>query len=95
VGFVVDKAALVQVSPRILWFSPASFVPPVLNYTKKRGGGGMLIFITGLRNKRQGCGASVASAAGPFIFRRKFLRVPNSNVSRANRNLYWGSLWLL
>jgi hypothetical protein len=27
----------------------------------------MIIFITGLLNKPQGCGASVASAAGPFI----------------------------
>ena len=26
----------------------------------------LIIFITGLHNKSQGCGASVASAAGPF-----------------------------
>jgi hypothetical protein len=26
----------------------------------------LMIFITGLHNKPQGCGASVASAAGPF-----------------------------
>jgi hypothetical protein len=26
----------------------------------------LIIFITGLHNKPQGCGASVASAAGPF-----------------------------
>jgi hypothetical protein len=30
--------------------------------TKKK----LIIFITGLHNKPQGCGASVASAAGPF-----------------------------
>jgi hypothetical protein len=29
------------------------------------------IFITGLHNKRQGCGASVASAAGPFTTKKK------------------------
>jgi hypothetical protein len=27
----------------------------------------LIIFITGLYNKRQGCGASVAFAVGPFI----------------------------
>jgi hypothetical protein len=27
----------------------------------------LFIFITGLHNKPEGCGASVASAAGPFI----------------------------
>jgi hypothetical protein len=35
---------------------------PVHGKTKKP-----IIFITGLHNKRQGCGASVASAAGPLI----------------------------
>jgi hypothetical protein len=34
---------------------------PFLGKTKK-----VIIFITGLHNKPQGCGASVASAAGPF-----------------------------
>jgi hypothetical protein len=32
VGFVVDKVALGQVSPRILLFSPVNFIPPVLHY---------------------------------------------------------------
>jgi hypothetical protein len=32
VGFVVDKVALGQVFPRVLWFSPVSFIPPVLHY---------------------------------------------------------------
>ena len=34
VEFVVDKVALGQVSPRVLRFSPVSFIPPVLHYTK-------------------------------------------------------------
>jgi hypothetical protein len=34
---------------------------PLQGKTKK-----LIIFITGLHNKPQGCGASVASAAGPF-----------------------------
>jgi hypothetical protein len=32
----------------------------------------LIIFITGLHNKPQGCGASVASAAGPFIQQQSF-----------------------
>jgi hypothetical protein len=31
----------------------------------------LIIFITGLHNKRQGCGAFVASAAGPFTKKKK------------------------
>jgi hypothetical protein len=31
----------------------------------------LIIFITGLHNKPQGCGASVASAAGPFTTKKK------------------------
>jgi hypothetical protein len=64
VGFVVDKVTLGQVFPRVLRFSPVSLIPPVLHYTEKRKK--VIIFITGLHNKPQGCGASVASAAGPF-----------------------------
>jgi hypothetical protein len=48
-------------SPRVLRISPVNFIPPVLHYTEK-----LIIFITGLHNKPQGCGASVATAAGPF-----------------------------
>jgi hypothetical protein len=64
VGFVVDKVALGQV------FSPSTSVftcqflstgAPLLGKTKK-----LIIFTTGLHNKPQGCGASVASAAGAF-----------------------------
>jgi hypothetical protein len=29
-----------------------------------------IILITGLRNKHQGCGASIASAAGPFTTKK-------------------------
>jgi hypothetical protein len=42
----------------------SSFIPPVLHYTEKREK--PIIFITGLHNKPQGCGASVAFAVGPF-----------------------------
>jgi hypothetical protein len=47
-------------------FSPSTsvFPPPVLHYTEKRKK--LIIFITGLHNKPQGHGASVASAAGLF-----------------------------
>jgi hypothetical protein len=48
----------------VLRFSPVNFIPPVLHYKVKRKK--VIIFITGLHNKPQGCGASVASAAGPF-----------------------------
>jgi hypothetical protein len=64
VGFMVDKVALEHVIPRELRFPPVNFIPPCSitrkNEKKKR------IFITGLHNKPEGCGASVASAAGPF-----------------------------
>jgi hypothetical protein len=62
VGFVVDKVALGLVFPRVLWFSLVNFIPPVLHYVEKK----LTIFITGLHNKPQGCGVSVASAVGPF-----------------------------
>jgi hypothetical protein len=32
----------------------------------------LILFITGLHNKLQGCGASVASAAGPFTTKKKY-----------------------
>jgi hypothetical protein len=66
VGFVVGKVALGQV------FSSTSVFPcqfhstgaPLLGKTKKLIIF-LFIFITGLHNKPQGCGASVAFAAGP------------------------------
>jgi hypothetical protein len=36
VGFVVEKVALGQVFPRVLWFSPVNFIPPVLHYLGKK-----------------------------------------------------------
>jgi hypothetical protein len=64
VGFVVDKVALGQVFPRVLRFSPVNFISPLLHYLRKSKK--LIIFITGLHNKPQGCGASVASAAASF-----------------------------
>jgi hypothetical protein len=61
--------ALGQVLPRVLPFSSVNFIPPVLGKMKK-----LIIFlfivITGLHNKPYGCGASVASAAGPFSIKK-------------------------
>jgi hypothetical protein len=62
-GFVVDKMALGQVFPPSTSVSHVTFIPPALHYKEKRKK--LIIFITGLHNKPQGCGASVASAAGP------------------------------
>jgi hypothetical protein len=75
VGFVVDKVALENVFPRVLRFPPVSFIPPVLHYNEKRRK--LIIFITGLHNKPQSCGASVASAARPFT-KKKFMKNNNS-----------------
>jgi hypothetical protein len=46
---------------------------PLHGKTKK-----LIIFITGLHNKLQGCGASVASAAGPFKKKAIILLLTNS-----------------
>jgi hypothetical protein len=70
VGFVMDEVALEQVFPRVFRFSPVDIIPPVLHYTEKRKKK-LIIFITGLHSKPQGCGASVASAAGPFATIKK------------------------
>jgi hypothetical protein len=69
VGFRVDKVELGQVFPRVLQFPPVSFIPPMLHYKEKRKK--LITFVTGLHNKPQGCGASVASAAGPFTTKEK------------------------
>jgi hypothetical protein len=69
VDFVVDRVALGQVFPRVLRVSPVNFIPLVLHYTEKRGKK-LLIFITGLHNKPQGCGAFLAPAAGPFTTKK-------------------------
>jgi hypothetical protein len=81
VGFVVDNVALGQVFPPVLWFSPVSFIPPVLHYTKKKTKK-LIIFITGLHNKTQGCGASVASAAGPFTTKQYVAKIQMQLIQR-------------
>jgi hypothetical protein len=70
VGFVLDKVVLGQVFLRVLRFSPVSFIPSVLHYLEK-----IIIFITGLHKKPLGCGASVASAAGPFTTKKHRIEV--------------------
>jgi hypothetical protein len=49
--------------PRVHRFSPVNSIPPVFHYKEKRRN--LIIFITRLHNKPQGCGESVESAAGP------------------------------
>jgi hypothetical protein len=65
VGFVVEKVTLGQVFPRSISLHRCSITR---EKTKK-----LIVFITGLHNKPQGCGASVASAAGLFTTKRKVL----------------------
>jgi hypothetical protein len=50
-------------------FSPVNFIVPVLHYTEKRERL-IIIFMTELHNKPQGCGASVASVVGPFATKK-------------------------
>jgi hypothetical protein len=62
---MVDQVALGQIFPPIASIFPCQFHSigaPLHGKTKKK----LIIFVTGLHNKPQGCGASVASAAGPF-----------------------------
>jgi hypothetical protein len=47
-----------------------------------------IIFITGLHNKSQGCGASVASAAGTFTTKRK-LAEKNDMYTLNDLYYYW------
>jgi hypothetical protein len=69
---MVDKVALGQDFPRVLRFSLVNLIPPVLHYSEKRKT--LIIFITELHNKSEGCGASVASAAGLFTKKKKKTR---------------------
>jgi hypothetical protein len=63
-GFVVDKVALGQVFPEYFGFPLSiSFHRCCIKMKKQIK---LIIFITGLHKKPQGCGASVASAAGRF-----------------------------
>jgi hypothetical protein len=63
VGFVVDKVALGQVFPEYFGF-PLSVLFHRCSIIRKNEKT-LIIFITGLPNKPQGCGASVASAGDP------------------------------
>jgi hypothetical protein len=64
VGFEVDKVALGQVFPEYFGFPLSiSFHRYSITRTNEEK---LIIFITGLHNKPQGCDGSVASAAGPF-----------------------------
>ena len=56
--------ALGQIFSRVLRFSLVNFIPPLLHYTEKHKKS--IFFITGLHNEPEGCGASVACAAGSF-----------------------------
>jgi hypothetical protein len=48
----------------------------------------IVIFTTGLHNKPQGCGASVASAAGPFSTKKKVRQLEVSlKMARKGRNM--------
>ena len=78
VGFVVDKLALVQVSPTEYFGFPLSISFHRCSITRKNGKKTLFIFITGLHNKSQGCGASVASAEGPFTKIKEKLTFFNS-----------------
>jgi DNA-directed RNA polymerase subunit N (RpoN/RPB10) len=74
VGFVVDKVALGQVFPLSTSVFPCRFHStgaPLLGKGQKKII--IFIFIVGLHNKPQGCGASVPSAAGPFTTKKKTL----------------------
>jgi hypothetical protein len=73
VGFVVDKVALGQVfSPEYFGFH-LSISFHLCSITRKRIKKIIIIiiFITGLHKKPQGCGASVASAAGLFTTKKR------------------------
>jgi hypothetical protein len=68
VGFVVDKVALGQVFPRVLRFSPSISFHECFITRKTKNESSLS---QGLHNKPQGCGASVASAAGSFTTKKK------------------------
>jgi hypothetical protein len=69
VEFVVDKVALGQVFSRVLLFPPSiSFHRCSIKRKKTKK---LIIFVTELHNKPQGCGVSIASPAGPFTIEKK------------------------
>jgi hypothetical protein len=84
VGFVVDKVALGRVFPEYFGFllSMSFHRCSITRKNEKK----LIIFITGLHNKPQGCGASIASAAGPFATRKNTLREITSE--KCNRLIF-------
>jgi hypothetical protein len=84
VEFVVDKVALAQVLPRLLRFFPCKFHSTGAPLLGKNEGKNLtilpFIFVTGLHDKPQGCGASVASATGPFTTEQKLTMVVCRNI---------------
>jgi hypothetical protein len=75
VGFVVDKVALGQVFPEYFGFPLSlSFHRCSITWKNEKK---LIIFITRLHNKAQGCDASVASAAGPFTTKKKSREAPH------------------
>jgi hypothetical protein len=66
---------------------------PLQGKTKKK----LIIFIAGLHNKPQGCGASAASAAGPFNTKKTQVRKMIIIVIIDNRiyNYDWCNKWEL
>jgi hypothetical protein len=76
VGFVVDKVALEQVLP-CKFHSTGT---PLFGKMEKLIIF-LFIFITGLHNKPQGCGASVASASGPFTTKKESGHSPGCTSS--------------
>jgi hypothetical protein len=68
---VVDKVALGQVFPPSTSVFPYKFHSIGAPLHGKKNKEKLIIFITGLHNKPQGCGASVAFVAGPFTTTKK------------------------
>jgi hypothetical protein len=87
VGFVVDKVALKHVFPRVLWFSPVNFIPPVLHYKEKRKQ--FIIFITRLHNKPQGCVRPLLLLRDPSAKKKK--SIPSDNISEVNKKYLHGA----
>jgi hypothetical protein len=69
VGFVVDKVELGEAFPCRFHSTGA----PLLGKGQKIITIIIVTFIAGLHNKPQGCGASVAPAAGPVTTKKKYL----------------------
>jgi hypothetical protein len=63
------------------WFSPVNCIAPVLHYKKKTKK--LIIFIAGLHNKPQGCGASIALLRGPHKKEKYHTYAENSWFRRA------------